>query len=153
MLTIRSYRRKDLDALWSIDQQCFPRGISYTRRELNRFIRSSSALTLVGETHQQIVAFIVAQWEAVPGETSAIGKIITIDVLPTGRRAGIGQRLMKMAEEKLREQGCAQISLEVAVDNLPALNFYQKLGYLPLAKLPRYYLGKTDGVLLGKALR
>ena len=44
------------------------------------------------------------------------------------------------------------VSLEVAVDNEPALSFYKKHGYSVLKVLPRYYLDSIDGLLMGKRL-
>ena len=68
---------------------------------------------------------------------------------PTG---GLGTLLMSSAEAELKQAGCDYVSLEVAVDNEPALRFYKKHGYSVLKVLPRYYLDSIDGLLMGKKL-
>ena len=55
-------------------------------------------------------------------------------------------------KRELKYAGCDYVSLEVAVDNEPALRFYKKHGYSVLKVLPRYYLDSIDGLLMGKRL-
>jgi ribosomal-protein-alanine N-acetyltransferase len=81
-----------------------------------------------------------------------VGKIITIDVAPAAQHSGMGTLLMSSVEGELKSVGCDYVSLEVAVDNEPALRFYKKHGYSVLKVLPRYYLDSIDGLLLGKKL-
>ncbi|HEY9836735.1 MAG TPA: GNAT family N-acetyltransferase [Vampirovibrionales bacterium] len=45
------------------------------------------------------------------------------------RRRGLGSALMEYAENWARERGDRQIGLQVFLNNPPALNLYQKLGY------------------------
>jgi len=59
---------------------------------------------------------------------------------------------MSAVEAELKSAGCDYVSLEVAVDNEPALKFYKKHGYAVLKVLPRYYLDSIDGLLMGKRL-
>jgi len=46
---------------------------------------------------------------------------------------------MSACEERLRAAGCAEVYLETAVDNEPALKLYRRLGYEVLEILPEYY--------------
>ncbi len=45
--TIRDFQPSDFDALWRIDQDCFPPGISYSRTELKLYMRRRGSFTLV----------------------------------------------------------------------------------------------------------
>src|SRR6267378_7398093 len=47
---LREFKREDFKILWDIDQKCFPPGISYSRLELNAYIRRRGSLTLVAES-------------------------------------------------------------------------------------------------------
>ena len=84
---IREYRSADFETLWQIDQQCFARGISYSRRELAYYIRKKRSFTLVGELAGRIAGFAVVDYDS-----HGQGHVITIDVLPEARRSGLGSR-------------------------------------------------------------
>jgi ribosomal protein S18 acetylase RimI-like enzyme len=144
---IREYRPADFETLWKIDQVCFARGISYTRRELAFYIGQKRGFTLVGEREGKIVGFVV-----VDQDRQGQGHVITIDVLPEARRSGLGSRLMAAAEERLRTRGCSVVFLETAVDNTAALAFYKRHGYTLIHTIPRYYLDSIDALVLAKNL-
>jgi ribosomal-protein-alanine N-acetyltransferase len=144
---LREATTADFDVLWRIDQECFVRGISYSREELRTYMRRSRAFTLVEEDDKEICGFLVGE-----GSARGTGHIITIDVVPGVRRSGVGSRLLAAAEAKLVTAGCDGVLLEVAVDNASAIHFYNRHGYTVLKVLPRYYLGQLDGLLMGKRL-
>jgi [ribosomal protein S18]-alanine N-acetyltransferase len=159
--TVRDFRPEDFDALWNIDQVCFPPGISYSRLELATYMRRRGSFTLVTEAAPAnsqpsaqpsaqpsgIVGFIVG--EAGRRET---GHVITIDVVVSVRRFGIGSRLLGAAEERLRAANCRSVALETAVDNQPALAFYKRHGYFLVKTIPRYYSNDMDAFVLEKKL-
>jgi ribosomal protein S18 acetylase RimI-like enzyme len=55
--------------------------------------------------------------------------IFLLYVQSAHRRQGIGKYLLEKAEEKAQQRGDQQIGLQVFLNNLPALDLYQKLGY------------------------
>jgi len=144
---IREYRPSDFETLWKIDQICFARGISYTRRELAFYIARKRGFTLVAERAEQIVGFVVVEYDR-----QAQGHVITIDVMPDERRSGLGSRLMAAAEDRLRSRGCSAVILETAVDNAAAIAFYKRHGYSVIHTIPRYYLNSLDALVLSKDL-
>ena len=144
---IRDYRPDDFETLWKIDQVCFARGISYSRRELAFYIGQKRGFTLVAEREGKIIGFVV-----VDRDRQGQAHIITIDVLAEARRSGLGSRLMAAAEERLRTLGCSVVFLETAVDNAAALAFYKRHGYTVIHTIPRYYLDSIDALVLSKEL-
>jgi ribosomal protein S18 acetylase RimI-like enzyme len=154
---LRDHRPGDLRRLWEIDQQCFARGIAYSQRELAHYMAMAGGFTVVAETaasvenettrQPRIVGFLVGQ--VLP---RGVGHIVTIDVLPEARRAGIGSLLMEECETRLRTAECTAVYLETAVDNDTALRFYKRLRYSVLKTIPRYYLDSIDALLMGKKL-
>ena len=148
---IRDFQSDDFETLWRIDQQCFPPGISYSRPELKAYMRHRGAFTLVAsnagttEAEKRIGGFIVVH----PGPT---GHIVTIDVIPSARRFGVGSLLLQAAEQKLQAAGSRAVGLETAVDNVPALAFYKRHGYSVVRTWPRYYSNGVDALVLRKEL-
>jgi ribosomal-protein-alanine N-acetyltransferase len=156
---LREFRLEDFETLWSIDQACFPPGISYSRPDLAAYIRRRGSFTLVAESvgsddHQKsraqtsaVTGFIVAE-----GGRRGVGHIITIDVLPAARRLGAGSRLLRAAEERLCTGGCHAVVLETAVDNKAALAFYKRHRYDVIRTVPGYYSDGVDAFVLQKGL-
>jgi ribosomal protein S18 acetylase RimI-like enzyme len=64
-------------------------------------------------------------------EGDRITHIFLLYVMPSHRRQGIATALVRHAEQWTKQRGDRKISLQVFVQNQPALNLYQKLGYHP----------------------
>lgn len=152
MFKICPYRAQDFDRLVEIDHACFAEGIAYPEEEMRYFLELASAITLVGREGRKIEGFIIADRFRSRRDARAMGRIITIDVMPGTQGRRLGSMLLKTAEDELRKAGCDYVSLEVAVDNEHALRFYKKHGYSVLKVLPRYYMGQIDGLLMSKKL-
>jgi len=140
-----------------MDQICFDPQLAYSRPELAIYMRRPGAFTLVaesanreasqnGEAQARIIGFIVAETRR------ATGHIITIDVLPEARRAGIGSALLQAAEDRLRQAGAATIELETAVDNAAAIQFYKRKEYFVEKTVPGYYSNHLDALVMSKDL-
>jgi ribosomal-protein-alanine N-acetyltransferase len=162
---IRDFEPADFDTLWRIDQDCFPPGISYSRAELKFYMRHPGSFTLLAveaahlaNTHSggakknspppanAVAGFIVT--EADRGN----GHIITIDVVASARRSGVGSLLLRATEDRLRAAQCRSVGLETAVDNISALSFYKRHGYSVIKTIPRYYSNGVDALVLEKDL-
>lgn len=55
--------------------------------------------------------------------------IVLLNVYPEFQGQGIGRMLVKEAVEQGRKQGCSAVKVATSNDDLPALCFYQKVGF------------------------
>jgi len=147
-MKLRSFRPSDFETLYAIDQSCFPPGISYTRDELGRFMRSQVSRTWVAEAGEEVVGFLIADRHP----PLRLGHIITVDVLASWRQQGVGTALMEAAETWACRQGIRAISLETAEDNRVAQDFYERRGYVKVERLPGYYADGTAAWIMVKLL-
>jgi ribosomal-protein-alanine N-acetyltransferase len=154
-MPLRDFKPTDFDEMHSIDQQCFPLGIAYSRMEMHFYTRRRGAFA------------IVAEWDdAIPAEKrkgklagftivemlKGFGHVITIDIRAEARRTGLGTQLMQAAEARIKDQGGRLMVLEVAVNNGPAIAFYKRHGYTVDKTLPGYYNGELDALFMVKRL-
>jgi|SRR6516225_613351 ribosomal-protein-alanine N-acetyltransferase len=144
--TIRSYEAKDFAALHKLDQACFPPGIAYSKFSLRYFLSLPAADCLVAEEDNKIVGFILAE------TNPPLAHIITLDVTPSHRRAGLGRSLLAEMERHFHFHEVKSVLLETAVDNEVGIAFWRKHGYREEAVLKRYYLGKVDAYEMRKRL-
>jgi [ribosomal protein S18]-alanine N-acetyltransferase len=144
---IREFKPEDFDVLWRMDQECFPPGIAYSKRELKEYVRHRGAFTLIASDADTgtVAGFIVAH-------QAPTAHVITIDVGAEARRSGVGSLLLRAAEDRLLARGSSAVGLETAVDNLAALAFYKRHGYSVIRTWPRYYSNGVDALVLKKEL-
>ena len=144
---VRGYEPQDFEAIYRLDQSCYPPGIAYSRYALGEFLSLPGARAWVAEEEKQLVAFLIARHVS-----RRHGHIITLDVREDRRRQGVGTALLVAAEEWLRGEGVTRVRLETAVDNGAAVRFWEKTGYVTVGRLPRYYLGRVDALRMEKEL-
>ncbi len=144
--TLRPYTPEDFEELYTIDQACYAPGIAYSKRTLRLFLRLPGAECLVAESGGAIAGFILAEHE---GERA---HLITIDVLASERRRGVGTALLHAIEQAVAARGVRQVTLETATDNEAAIAFWQEHGYRTIGVLRRYYLDRLDAYSMYKPL-
>ncbi|RZO68239.1 MAG: GNAT family N-acetyltransferase [Parvularculaceae bacterium] len=105
-----------------------------------------STLLARGETSHDVSGFLL--WR-MAGEDA---EILTIGVLPTDRRKGIGAALVRKCLDACEIAGARRLILEVAADNRSALALYHSLGFEEFAHRPRYYRNGADALLMARGL-
>ena len=133
-LSTRDYRSADFESVWKLDQSCFAPGIAYSRSELRAFLSRRTAEAIVVESGGRIVAFVLGSRRG-----RAEGHVITLDVVASARRQGLGRQLLTELEGRFRDIGVRRMRLETAIDNAAAIAFHERLGYKKVAHLPDYY--------------
>jgi len=154
MIGLRDAVFADLPRLYELDKICFAADIAYSRREFRGLLRARATVGVVAEEGRELAGFCVAQRvpDSGSGRTQLVGHIVTIDVAPGFRRRGVGRLLMLEVESRMRAAGAALLRLEAAEDNLPALRFYEALGFEPVGAFPDYYRSGLGAVVMEKPL-
>jgi [ribosomal protein S18]-alanine N-acetyltransferase len=150
-ITLRAVTREDHPRLYALDQACFAPGISWSKAELEYFLRYPGNISLVAEDeHGRIAGFAIAGRHLRKG--AVLGRLITIDVDSGLRKQGVGHRLLTEIEERLRAAGASAVLLEVSVENEGAQAFYERHGFAQTGRIRGYYLGKIDALVMEKQL-
>jgi ribosomal protein S18 acetylase RimI-like enzyme len=124
-MRIRSFEdgdEEDVVALW---QRCgLVRPWNDPRKDIARKRKVQRELFLVGELEGAIIG------SAMGGYDGHRGWVNYLAVDTAHRGLGLGRALMSELETQLGALGCPKLNLQVRSDNLAALAFYERLGYL-----------------------
>jgi ribosomal protein S18 acetylase RimI-like enzyme len=126
-LQIREFRfPQDYPAVYALWSAAGP-GIQLRRSdeadEIAKKLQRDPDLFLLAELDGRIVGTVLG------GFDGRRGLIYHLAVDPACRAQGIGSRLMDEVEARLRAKGCIRCYLLVTVDNLSAMQFYERRGW------------------------
>jgi ribosomal-protein-alanine N-acetyltransferase len=138
-VTLRGYRAGDVEAMYALDVVCFERVFRYSRRAMKAFAEAEGAVVVVAEAAGEMAGFAIAQVEG------NVGYVVTINVAPEWRRAGLGVELMERMEQGVLGGGAVAMELHVFVGNEGAVRFYERLGYARVGLVEGFYAGGMDG--------
>lgn len=148
---LRPAVQDDFQDLYALDQACFTPGIAWSKAELQYFLKYPGNLSVVAEDEDgRIAGFAIAGKQMRRG--AVVGRLITIDVDAGQRRRGVGHMLLEETERQLRGAGATTVVLEVAVNNTTAQSFYERHGFARVGRIPGYYLGRIDALVMEKPL-
>lgn len=133
-MMIRKGRREDLQYLPEVLMKSYEgleeygeESIEKARRYIEELYEEDPECFFVAEENDEIVGFIFCNrfWYS-KFESSHVGAIHEIVVLPSYRHEGIGNKLLQKAMEYLKPR---KIELWVGLHNENALKFYKSLGF------------------------
>lgn len=145
-LTLRPYEPSDFQTLYRIDQVCYEPGIAYSRRMLREYLTLPESHCLVAVADEEIAGFVIAFWH------EWYAHVITIDVVESARRQGVGSALLGEIEQQMAAAGVRMVELETAMNNPAAVAFWKRHGYRAVAIHPRYYKNRIDAYRMVKEI-
>ena len=87
-------------------------------------------------------------------QPARVGHVISIAVLQEYRRRGIGSALMSEALRVFRERyDVDAVYLEVRVSNQPAINMYERFGFVKARLVKGYYRDGEDAYVMVKRMK
>ena len=123
-IKIRPFEPRDEDALVQLWVDC---GLvvpwNDPHKDIQRKLKIQSEMFLVGCFEGKLIASVMAGYEGHRGWINYLA------VHPQYQRAGIGGRMMKAAEDRLRAAGCPKINLQVRTQNKGVIEFYKRTGF------------------------
>lgn len=135
----------DVVDLAAIHAACFTLPRPWNAGEIGALLDSPYVFVLT-EPH----GFLMGR--AIAGEA----ELLTLAVLPAARRQGLGARLTLQFLAESRARNATQSFLEVAAGNGPAIALYEQVGFSPVGRRSRYYIGSDgltdDALVLSRAL-
>jgi ribosomal protein S18 acetylase RimI-like enzyme len=117
-------------------------------RSIRRFLRVPTASVWVATLDGLVVGNLIS----LTRRGSDRARIYSVVVAPAARGQRVAERMIRAAEAEAAAAGLRRMTLEVAVDNVPAQALYAKLGYQQIAELEAYYEDGGDGLRLMKPL-
>jgi len=148
-LAIRELEEGDLDTVYAIEQESYPR--PWTRNFFRLMAHTARGLFLVAHVSGKIVGYSVGEVDT-RGNGRKLGHIMNIAVREPHRNLGVGTALLDEQERRFKEAGAIASYLEVRVSNETAQRLYTGRGYRILRRADGYY-GDEDGYVMTKALK
>ncbi|MGB4704694.1 MAG: GNAT family N-acetyltransferase [Candidatus Saccharicenans sp.] len=125
-INFRKFRIDDYDRVIELWMQCGlplkPRGRD-SREEISRQLELPQVIFLVAEAEGRVVGTVLATHDGRKGWINRLA------VDPAFRRQGLGQKLVRLAEEELEKAGLKMFAALIEEDNLASIQLFQKLGY------------------------
>ena len=89
---------------------------------------------MIAESRGELAGFAIGY-----PDSPDLARVVTLDVAPSCRRRGLGEKLLDALLARLAASGARRVLLEVDVRNSGAIAFYRKLGFAQSGRLPSYY--------------
>ncbi|MBT8200556.1 MAG: GNAT family acetyltransferase [Acidimicrobiia bacterium] len=135
MVVIRGYRSEDRASVLEMWDQAWPEPAIHNvpAEDIDRKMADSPDLFIVAEIGGIIAGCVLAGFD---GHRGWINRLV---VKPEHRRYGVGQQLIREAEERLSKIGCHKVNLQIREGDESIVLFYESLGY---RIEPRTMMGK-----------
>jgi ribosomal-protein-alanine N-acetyltransferase len=152
---LRKFTPDDLQSVIEINRLCLPENyMDFFFMDLHQRFPETF---IVAEEDGKIVGYVMCRIEVGLasfglGGLMRKGHVVSIAVLPQGRRKGVAQALMVAAMEGMRRYNAKQIYLEVRVTNGPGVALYKKLGFEVSRTIHGYYSDGEDAYVMSKKL-
>ena len=152
---LRKFRPDDLQSVMQINRVCLPE--NYMDFFFIDLYKRFPETFIVAEENKKIVGYLMCRIEvglASIGLGGLIrkGHVVSIAVLPEGRRKGVAKDLMNAALIGMLYYKAKLCYLEVRVTNDPGVSLYKKLGFEVSRRLKGYYSDGEDAYVMTKKL-
>jgi len=132
-IVINRATERDLNQIYDIEKESFENPYPFSLLRAYLYI---SDLYLVARKEDLILGYIIGIVQF-----NVRGHVVSIAVRKDWRNRGIGSMLLLELERRFRDLNCKYSYLEVSINNIPAISFYRKMGYI-IVKFHKNYYGR-----------
>jgi len=148
---LRRFKPSDLDWVIRVNRECLPE--NYTALFFINLYKRFPGTFIVAEADGEIVGYIMCRIETGIPSFKLLGirkkgHVISVAVLPSHHRKGIGYALIREAMQAMVNYNAKECYLEVRESNLSAIHLYKKLGFETARTLRNYYADGEDAIVL-----
>jgi len=145
---VRKATLADMPELMKVEETCF--GIEkFSPETVKAFVVRDDAFVVLAEDGHEVRGSAMCMFSKAEGE----GRVASVAVLPQFRNQGIGRRLLTECEKHFSGNGLKRFSLEVDVDNEPAISLYTTKGYEISGMIKDFYGPGRDAFMMVKKPR
>ena len=147
MIQITPMKDADLDAVFAIEECCFPSD-PWTRSMFEEELQNPlSRFFVLTNTETGAILGYGGVWLMYDA-----GNVTNIAVRPDDRRRGLGKRLLTKLIDVCMDENMASITLEVRRSNAAAKALYTSMGFSVQGMRKHYYKDREDAVIMTKDL-
>lgn len=139
-MTIEIMAQSHVAGIADIEKLCFHD--PWSENSIAGELGNDLALWLVALEGDAVVGYVGSQ--TVLGWTD----MMNVAVHPDYRRKGVGEALIRMLMQMLRERKCECLTLEVRASNAGAIALYEKLGFQEVGRRKNYYRNPKEDALI-----
>tara|TARA_B100001971_G_C18266232_1_gene592798 strand:+ start:8004 stop:9113 length:1110 start_codon:yes stop_codon:yes gene_type:complete len=144
----RSVEPADIERLLEIEELCFSSD-RLSRRSFQRWIKGVNCIFLVLDTDAGVCGYGLV----LLNKGTRLARLYSIALHPDARGQGHASALMLALEAAAVEEDRLFMRLEVAKQNVAAVQLYQRLGYRVFGELLDYYEDHSDALRMQKRIR
>ena len=145
MMIIRKAAEEDIGAIYEIEASCS--SSPWSRGQFAEELYEDFAHLLVAEEDGEITGFADLHIVSDDAHINEIG------VREDRRRRGTASLLMEEMLRLCAEKGCAQVSLEVRMSNVPAISLNGRYGFTAAGVRKRFYTRpEEDGITMTRTM-
>jgi len=122
-------------------------GWNYTERKIARIIRSKSKNVIAARFGEDLAGFGIMTYRREQANLDLLA------VKKDYRRMKVATKLILWLEKVALTAGAFNVFVQLRQTNKSAFRLYEKLGFHRLDKLPGFYRGIEDGIVMAKSLR
>lgn len=140
MINIRIAGLNDISTIYELNKSCLP--IYYSYFDYAFMLLSPGNLVLLAEYNNIASGYLVGEYNS----SSNSFHILSFGVHTSVRNKGIGRKLIEFLIIQIRKIKYSEITLNVHVENVGGIAFYEKLNFRKMKLLKNYYKGALSNV-------